>query len=131
MLNYSQMSRSRGSEKGLAVVKAVVFEGVGRLNITDVPDPGPGSSVVVTEVAAVGISGTDVHLLDRVFEGAAFPLFPGHEAPGMDVMGPMMSQPAGQAGEMPVTKEDSNPNRLLAANDAGFTVTAQIEEKFS
>lgn len=210
-------------------MKAVVFEGVGRLNITDVPDPVPGANDVVIEVAAVGICGTDVHLLDGDFEGATFPLIPGHEVSGIVVelgsqvvklaigdrvtvdntltcgdcqfcrngrknlcrrwegmgvvgndggsaqfmkspatnayklpegldlyhaalteplacavrgmdllpripgsdyliygagtMGLMMAQLARRAGEVSVTIVDTNPNRLLAANDAGFTAT--------
>jgi len=63
-------------------MRAVVFEGVGKLNITDVPDPVAGPDDVVLEVAAVGICGTDVHLLDGDFEGATFPLIPGHEVSG-------------------------------------------------
>lgn len=34
-------------------MKAVLFEGVGRLNITDVPEPVPGANDVVIEAAAV------------------------------------------------------------------------------
>lgn len=63
-------------------MRAVIFEGVGKLNITDVPDPVPGDDDVILEVAAVGICGTDVHLLDGDFEGATFPLIPGHEVSG-------------------------------------------------
>lgn len=63
-------------------MKAVVFEGVGQLKVTEVPDPTPGDHDVVIEVAAVGICGTDVHLLEGDFEGATFPLIPGHEVSG-------------------------------------------------
>lgn len=66
-------------------MKAVVFEGIGKLSVTDMPDPTPGDGDVVIEVAAVGICGTDVHLLDGDFEGATFPLIPGHEVSGVVV----------------------------------------------
>lgn len=66
-------------------MKAVVFEGIGQLSVTEVPDPTPGAGDVVIEVAAVGICGTDVHLLDGDFEGATFPLIPGHEVSGVVV----------------------------------------------
>lgn len=63
-------------------MKAVVFEGVGKLSIKEVPKPVPGDQDVLIEVSAVGICGTDVHLLDGEFEGATFPLIPGHEVSG-------------------------------------------------
>ena len=63
-------------------MRAVVFEGVGQLSVTEVPDPTPGDHDVIIEVAAVGICGTDVHLLEGDFEGATFPLIPGHEVSG-------------------------------------------------
>ena len=66
-------------------MRAVVFEGVGKLSVTDVPDPVPGDGDVIIEVAAVGICGTDIHLLDGDFEGATFPLIPGHEVSGVVV----------------------------------------------
>lgn len=66
-------------------MRAVVFEGIGKLTVTEVPDPTPGPADVIIEVAAVGICGTDVHLLDGEFEGARFPIIPGHEVSGVIV----------------------------------------------
>jgi 2-desacetyl-2-hydroxyethyl bacteriochlorophyllide A dehydrogenase len=63
-------------------MRAVVFEGPGRLTLQTVPDPTPGPKDVVIEVAAVGMCGTDAHVLDGEFEGTVFPLVPGHEASG-------------------------------------------------
>lgn len=63
-------------------MRAIVFEGPGQLGLREVPDPVPGSKEVVIEVAAVGICGTDTHVLDGEFEGTIFPLIPGHEASG-------------------------------------------------
>lgn len=63
-------------------MRAIVFEGPGQLELREVPDPVPGPKEVVIEVAAVGICGTDTHVLDGEFEGTVFPLIPGHEASG-------------------------------------------------
>lgn len=64
-------------------MRAIVFEGPGQLGLREVPDPVPGPKEVVIEVAAVGICGTDAHVLDGEFEGTVFPLIPGHEASGI------------------------------------------------
>ncbi|UKA77609.1 zinc-dependent alcohol dehydrogenase family protein [Arthrobacter sp. FW306-07-I] len=63
-------------------MRAMVFEGPGQLSLVEVPNPTPGPKEVVIEVAAVGICGTDTHVLDGEFEGTVFPLIPGHEASG-------------------------------------------------
>lgn len=63
-------------------MRAIVFEGPGQLELREMPDPVPGPKEVVIEVAAVGICGTDTHVLDGEFEGTVFPLIPGHEASG-------------------------------------------------
>ena len=63
-------------------MRAIVFEEPGKLSLTQVDDPTPGPREVVVETAAVGICGTDTHVLDGEFEGTVFPLIPGHEATG-------------------------------------------------
>jgi 2-desacetyl-2-hydroxyethyl bacteriochlorophyllide A dehydrogenase len=63
-------------------MRAIVFEGPGQLVLREVPSPVPGPKEVVIKVAAVGICGTDTHVLDGEFEGTVFPLIPGHEATG-------------------------------------------------
>lgn len=63
-------------------MRAVVFEQVGKLSVQTLPDPTPGPKDVIIQVAAVGICGTDVHLLDGEFEGGVFPIIPGHEVSG-------------------------------------------------
>ncbi|QDG65277.1 zinc-dependent alcohol dehydrogenase family protein [Pseudarthrobacter sp. NIBRBAC000502772] len=63
-------------------MRAIVFESPGQLALGEVPDPVPGPKEVVIKVAAVGICGTDTHVLDGEFEGTVFPLIPGHEASG-------------------------------------------------
>src|SRR5699024_9820480 len=61
------------------VVRAVILPEPGRFELTEVPDPIPGPREVLVEVAAVGICGTDIHVLDGDFEPTVYPLIPGHE----------------------------------------------------
>lgn len=63
-------------------MRAVVFESKDTLSLTERPDPRPGRKEILIETAAVGICGTDTHVLDGEFEGTVFPLVPGHEATG-------------------------------------------------
>ncbi len=63
-------------------MKAVVFESKGQLSVKAMPDPTPGPSDVVIEVASVGMCGTDIHVFDGEFEGGVFPIIPGHEISG-------------------------------------------------
>ena len=70
-------------------MRAVVFAAEGELTVAERPEPVPGPREVVIETAAVGICGTDTHVLDGEFEGTVFPLVPGHEATGTVVaLGP-------------------------------------------
>src|ERR1700688_1929143 len=70
-------------------MRAVVFAAVGELTVAARREPVPGPREVVIETAAVGICGTDTHVLDGEFEGTVFPLVPGHEATGTVVaLGP-------------------------------------------
>jgi L-iditol 2-dehydrogenase len=63
-------------------VKALVKRtGARVLQLEDVPDPVPGPEDVVVDVAAVGICGTDVHILNDAYAHAD-PLVPGHELVG-------------------------------------------------
>lgn len=63
-------------------MRAVVFEAPGQLAVCDVPDPTPGPTDVVVEVAGVGICGTDIHVYEGDYAGTEFPLIPGHEVSG-------------------------------------------------
>jgi 2-desacetyl-2-hydroxyethyl bacteriochlorophyllide A dehydrogenase len=62
-------------------VRAAVVVTPGRIEIQDVPDPVPGPADVVVRPAAVGICGTDLHIMDGEF-APAFPIVPGHEFAG-------------------------------------------------
>lgn len=63
-------------------MRALVFSSEGTLSLEERPTPVPGHKEILIETAAVGICGTDVHVLDGEFEGTEFPLVPGHEATG-------------------------------------------------
>ncbi|HEY3478928.1 MAG TPA: zinc-dependent alcohol dehydrogenase family protein [Streptomyces sp.] len=62
-------------------MKAAVIESVGRAVVTEVPDPTPGPREVVVEVAACGLCGTDLHILQGEF-APTLPIVPGHEFAG-------------------------------------------------
>jgi 2-desacetyl-2-hydroxyethyl bacteriochlorophyllide A dehydrogenase len=62
-------------------MKAAVITGVGTSEVTEVADPEPGPRQVVVEVAACGICGTDLHILQGEF-APTLPIVPGHEFAG-------------------------------------------------
>lgn len=62
-------------------MKAAVIESMGRAVVTEVPDPAPGPREVVVEVAACGLCGTDLHILQGEF-APRLPIVPGHEFAG-------------------------------------------------
>ncbi|MGW0970237.1 zinc-dependent alcohol dehydrogenase family protein [Streptomyces sp. NPDC002516] len=62
-------------------MKAAVIESVGRAVVAEVPDPSPGPREVVVEVAACGLCGTDLHILQGEF-APTLPIVPGHEFAG-------------------------------------------------
>jgi len=64
-------------------MRAVVFHAPGELAIEERPDPVAGAREVVVRVEAVGICGTDLHVLDGEFAPTVFPIVPGHETTGV------------------------------------------------
>jgi 2-desacetyl-2-hydroxyethyl bacteriochlorophyllide A dehydrogenase len=62
-------------------MKAAVITGVGSVEVTQVPDPTPGPRDVVVQVAACGLCGTDLHILQGEF-APTLPVVPGHEFAG-------------------------------------------------
>lgn len=62
-------------------MRAVSIHGPGEVGFTEVPDPKPGPSEVLVRVNAVGLCGTDLHLLDGDLR-APPGLIPGHEFAG-------------------------------------------------
>jgi 2-desacetyl-2-hydroxyethyl bacteriochlorophyllide A dehydrogenase len=63
-------------------MRAVVLDGTGGVELTRVPDPQPGPEDVVIAPAAVGICGTDLHLVDGSYATGRYPVVPGHEFAG-------------------------------------------------
>jgi 2-desacetyl-2-hydroxyethyl bacteriochlorophyllide A dehydrogenase len=64
-------------------MRAIVFTEPGSFSLQEVPDPVPGPREVLVRVQAVGICGTDLHVLEGEFEPTVFPLVPGHETSGV------------------------------------------------
>ncbi|XVU25954.1 zinc-dependent alcohol dehydrogenase family protein [Actinoplanes sp. CA-054009] len=62
-------------------MKAAVVVTPGTIAVEEVPDPTPGPAEVVVKPAAVGICGTDLHIMDGEF-APRFPIVPGHEFAG-------------------------------------------------
>jgi 2-desacetyl-2-hydroxyethyl bacteriochlorophyllide A dehydrogenase len=62
-------------------VRAVLIKDIGQIEIVDVADPAPGPREVVVQVAACGICGTDLHILEGEF-APSLPIIPGHEFAG-------------------------------------------------
>jgi threonine dehydrogenase-like Zn-dependent dehydrogenase len=62
-------------------VRAATVVTPGTIEISTVPDPAPGPAEVVVRPAAVGICGTDLHIMDGGF-APSFPIVPGHEFAG-------------------------------------------------
>lgn len=66
-------------------MRAVLIEEPGTVSVASVPDPIPGPGEVVVAVAACGICGTDLHIVDGEFAPARYPIVPGHEFAGQVV----------------------------------------------
>ncbi|MET9763770.1 zinc-dependent alcohol dehydrogenase family protein [Streptomyces sp. NPDC006372] len=62
-------------------MKAAVITQPGSVEIATVDDPAPGPREVVVEVAATGLCGTDLHILQGEF-APKLPIIPGHEFAG-------------------------------------------------
>lgn len=74
--------------KSEANLRALVFEGPGNLSLQPRNLPIPAPNELRIKTAAVGICGTDLHVFDGDFEGAGYPIVPGHEATGwVDALG--------------------------------------------
>ena len=62
-------------------MRAAVISAVGKVEVTTVEDPTPGARDVVVRVAACGLCGTDLHILQGEF-APTLPVIPGHEFAG-------------------------------------------------
>jgi 2-desacetyl-2-hydroxyethyl bacteriochlorophyllide A dehydrogenase len=63
------------------MVKAAVISAPGQVDVVTVDDPAPGPRQVVVDVAACGLCGTDLHILQGEF-APTLPVVPGHEFAG-------------------------------------------------
>ena len=63
-------------------MRAAVISSPGVVEITTVDDPAPGPREAVVKVAACGLCGTDLHILDGEF-APSLPVVPGHEFAGV------------------------------------------------
>jgi 2-desacetyl-2-hydroxyethyl bacteriochlorophyllide A dehydrogenase len=69
-------------------MRAAVITSVGEVRVETVDDPTPADGEVVVEVAACGLCGTDLHILQGEF-APSLPIVPGHEFAGTVVaLGP-------------------------------------------
>jgi 2-desacetyl-2-hydroxyethyl bacteriochlorophyllide A dehydrogenase len=62
-------------------MRAVVIKAANEVEVATVDDPTPGRRDVVVRVAACGICGTDLHILEGEF-APSLPIIPGHEFAG-------------------------------------------------
>ncbi|MEU2872076.1 zinc-dependent alcohol dehydrogenase family protein [Streptomyces olivoreticuli] len=62
-------------------MRAALIEAPGKVSVTRLPDPAPGPREVVVAVAACGLCGTDLHILQGEF-APTLPVVPGHEFAG-------------------------------------------------
>ncbi|HEY2272597.1 MAG TPA: zinc-dependent alcohol dehydrogenase family protein [Jatrophihabitantaceae bacterium] len=62
-------------------MRAAVIKSVGEVSVESVDDPTPGPGEVVVDVAACGLCGTDLHILQGEF-APTLPVVPGHEFAG-------------------------------------------------
>ena len=67
-------------------MKAVLVTKPGDVRVTDVPEPQCGPNDVLIQVAACGICGTDLHIIDGEFPPTTYPIVIGHEFGG-EVLG--------------------------------------------
>jgi 2-desacetyl-2-hydroxyethyl bacteriochlorophyllide A dehydrogenase len=63
-------------------MRAVVIKAPGEIQVADVPEPKPARGQVVVRVAACGICGTDIHIVDGNLPPTPYPIIPGHEFGG-------------------------------------------------
>jgi len=63
-------------------MRALVISRPGQFEVETVPDPTLAPDELIVAPKAVGVCGTDLHILDGHFPPAVYPLIPGHEFAG-------------------------------------------------
>ena len=62
------------------------------IQLSDVPDPVPGTDELVVRVSYTGLCGTDLHIVEGSHPRAQFPLALGHEFVGVPESGPLVGR---------------------------------------
>jgi L-iditol 2-dehydrogenase len=60
-----------------------LFQGLGHVELVDIPEPTPGETQVLVNVERAGICGTDLHILHGLFPKTRPPVTMGHEFSGV------------------------------------------------
>jgi 2-desacetyl-2-hydroxyethyl bacteriochlorophyllide A dehydrogenase len=63
-------------------MRAVIVKAPGEIRVGEVPEPTPAKGQVIIRVAACGICGTDIHIVDGHLPPTPYPIIPGHEFGG-------------------------------------------------
>jgi hypothetical protein len=77
------------------VMRAVVWQQPGQVQVTQAPDPAPGHGELIIQVAVCGICGTDVHIADGDFPPTPYPTFQAMSSPAGSWPSAETSRPAG------------------------------------
>jgi len=63
-------------------MRAVIVKAPGEIHVGEVAEPTPAEGQVIVQVAACGICGTDIHIVDGDLPPTTYPIIPGHEFGG-------------------------------------------------
>lgn len=100
-------------------MRAAVIFGINQIKIENFPDPTPGEREVVVKVAAVGICGTDLHILEGEF-APTLPIIPGHKMSGEVVaLGSKVINGAASVSIVDPNKEKLKTAEILGVDQFG------------
>ena len=121
---------------------ALVVDRPGASAVREVPDPAPGPGEVLVEVAAAGICGSDLELLDgrRPAAYVRYPVLPGHEwagrvlaaGPGVDGVAPgdaVVAEGLRSCGVCDRCAEGRTNICAAAYAETGFTLPGALAER--
>ena len=123
-------------------MRALVVDRPGESAVRQVPEPAPGPGEVLVEVAAAGICGSDLELLDgrRPAAYVRYPVVPGHEwagrvlvaGPGVDGVGPgdpVVAEGLRSCGVCARCAEGRTNICAAAYAETGFTLPGALAER--
>src|SRR4029450_6159358 len=121
---------------------ALVVDRPGVSAVSQVPEPAPGPGEVLVEVAAAGICGSDLELLDgpRPAASVRYPVVPGHEwsgrvlaaGPGVDGLAPgdpVVAEGLRACGVCDRCAEGRTNICTVAYAETGFTLPGALAER--